>query len=215
MPVSRSKGKQRKKRVRTPPSVAAAVNNTEPWDIVAQIEALILIRTGLIAIIIALVNSVILAVFYIPAMDSPAVNRLPYYAKFGYAHFAAAINIITIILTSVVKKIDTKKKEGRKRARKFIRWMVVLSIFSLALSIFPSLYVSGFTDKAASLISQYFPELSTKAKEVASYLITALLSGVIGNFAYDILKRIVLNRAKSRIEQESDEGGSPKVELFK
>jgi hypothetical protein len=60
------------------------------------------------------------------------------------------------------------------------------------------------------LLSSYFPSLTTKAREVISYLITVVVSGVVGNFAYDVLKRLVLRLAKKRLEDGSSGAATSK-----
>jgi hypothetical protein len=89
---------------------------------------------------------------------------------------------------------------GTPRVRRLMLLRTIFSLVILSLTIFPPLYKSGIHIKVAELISVYVPFLGNKLISIISKLITLLLtlisarigdiiSGLLGAFLYDTLKK--------------------------
>ena len=79
------------------------------------------------------------------------------------------------------------------------RWFAVkmsLSILMLSISVFLAIYVLGVVDAISDFIRAHWQSASNRMVNVASSVVSIILSGVIGNFAYDLLKRLVLRNKK-------------------
>jgi len=71
--------------------------------------------------------------------------------------------------------------------RKYMVWLLTLSFFANALAILPILYVKGYITRLAALLpgkEQVGPKVSLSLAFGAG----AIVSGVLGNLSYDLLK---------------------------
>jgi len=66
----------------------------------------------------------------------------------------------------------------------------------VAVATFLLIYRVGGVDLIADFVRTHWESVSNKAANLTSTIISLMLSGIIGNFAYDILKRFVLRRKK-------------------
>jgi len=79
------------------------------------------------------------------------------------------------------------------------RWYmlhVFISSLLLAVPIFTVAYRFGAVDAISALINAYWQGVSKWAADSISSVVTVVLSGVAGNFAYDMLKRLVLRKIR-------------------
>jgi len=80
--------------------------------------------------------------------------------------------------------------------RRFFKWERVVMASQVAVATFLLIYRVGGVDLIADFVRTHWESVSNKAANLTSTIISLMLSGIIGNFAYDILKRFVLRRKK-------------------
>jgi hypothetical protein len=77
-----------------------------------------------------------------------------------------------------------------RKYRRCLVWIVALAIFSNLVLLIPILYMQGHITRWAA----YLPAASIAKERLAltiSFSVAAIISGVVGNFAYDVLRHLV------------------------
>jgi hypothetical protein len=74
--------------------------------------------------------------------------------------------------------------------RKLGVWQIAISIFIVFLAVLPIIYANGYIARLSNLLPGK-EQLGNKLSLGAAFGLGAILSGVLGNFAYDALKFVV------------------------
>jgi hypothetical protein len=77
--------------------------------------------------------------------------------------------------------------------------LLALSIFMFLVLAIPILYVHGYVSQFSNWIQQWLParqKIGEKSSLAIAFVLGAIVSGVLGNLAYDILKWAVKNKLK-------------------
>lgn len=108
-----------------------------------------------------------------------------------------SINIITVILRVIinaqVRQLESPIFDDEAVHRKFRRYLiahVALSIFSNLVLLIPILYNRGFIDRWVNWLQAH--GVTNSLALGLSFSVAAIISGVIGNSAYYMLKQFVL-----------------------
>jgi hypothetical protein len=130
----------------------------------------------------------------------------PYNPTWADAQVLAMIIFLMIVLffvmsldiTAKIAKIDESPKQ------KSLRQAVVLNIFTVtmtAIFYLIALQQGYLVDLSNYLKSTIFPSLSEGVNYILSNIVAWIVSGVIGNFAYDLLKRIFQRNESNKTPQ--------------
>jgi hypothetical protein len=80
---------------------------------------------------------------------------------------------------------------------RYLKRSSIFSLVSVVIYIISILYLIGFVDLLFAFLSkEIFPGLSSLANMISANLVSWILSGVIGNFIYDMLKKMVSKENK-------------------
>ena len=76
--------------------------------------------------------------------------------------------------------------------------LLALSFFQIAVTAFPILYLHGYVGQFTTWLQSWSPgkQLGEKFSISTGFVVAAIVSGILGNFAYDILKHIFKNIRK-------------------
>lgn len=74
--------------------------------------------------------------------------------------------------------------------KKVARLQVVVATIALSNIIIAPLYATGIAEKISKFLFSLFPKMRLDLNTIVVYLLAVIAAGVIGNFAYDILKRL-------------------------
>jgi hypothetical protein len=121
----------------------------------------------------------------------PNANTVIYAGFISLAVFIISAHSILSILGR--KHPRTMTEQWMKR---WFAWKMVISILMLTTCVFLIIYVLGVVDAISAFISVHWSSASILVVNTFSTILSLMLSGIIGNFAYDLLKRIVLRRKK-------------------
>jgi hypothetical protein len=80
---------------------------------------------------------------------------------------------------------------------RWFKWKMPTSVLMLTIWTFLNIYVLGVVDIISSFISTHWSSASNWMVNAISTIISLAFSGIVGNFGYDLLKRIVLRKKKS------------------
>ncbi len=116
----------------------------------------------------------------------------------------AVLSVIVISLqkrvapnNSVMKQVLIDPTEFRRRSTTFLALLIFINIVAA----FPLLYTYGYVPRAANWIQSVMPGKITISNNIyigASFAIAAVVSGILGNLAYDILKHFVMKRLQRK-----------------
>jgi hypothetical protein len=210
MPTTRNKRTKRTRRRKTIRQSSGAEAAPDQWDAAAILEFFSIIRAVALAMVVMFIGMVVAVAYYIPAMESDPIKKSHPDAQFIFGNVAGAVTLSMFVLALRARQFNVKVRQERMRALKYARWLVLLSILSLTLIILPSLYLLGFTEAIIAFVNTHFPNLGKKTGEAISYMLTILFSGVCGNFAYDLLKRLASRLIRSRYSERDLKGAEGK-----
>jgi hypothetical protein len=88
--------------------------------------------------------------------------------------------------------------EGFRKSKQQAIFLLRMSFFILAITTIQSLSVFGYVHPFTRRVQSWLPWIGQGVILVLSYALTPIVSGVMGNVAYDLLKRIVRNMRNSR-----------------
>lgn len=97
------------------------------------------------------------------------------------------------VMTQVLKD----PTEFRRKATTFLALLILQNIVAA----FPLLYWYGFFTWAANWVQSFLPRSLAISENIyigASFVIAAVVSGILGNFAYDILKHFIMKTLQRR-----------------
>ena len=186
----------KRKIARQPKPKATGGRLTSPNNLLSMGDVLSSI-IGMKAMNVVVVLLATIGYYYIDEV-SKSQEQLPPIPKLTFNILTYLLPIIGIAQVFIFWRFFILSKKGpyfkssdAEYLIKLTRWQVAISIIALAVVAIPLLYISGFTEKTAVLIGSRFPNLGPRVSAAASYIITIVVSGVIGNFAYDVLRRLI------------------------
>jgi len=187
MPESRKR--HRSKNHKRPP----ASNLTDPNQEILDIKQILKIQIANILLV--------LIIFSLSSLKGPTFRE----------EFFQKVPIPLIVLYIIAFLLFTAKSTwvaveyffgGKRRNLPYLKRMLrrdlILSVFILAVAVFVQSYVYSVPKKLAEFISAHVPGIGDRLSSIVSFMATATISGVIGNFAYDLLKRIVRKMSRGK-----------------
>jgi hypothetical protein len=187
--------KRRKTRLHTAQPIQRARNapsTTGRTNYKALVETLF--RLNAIDKYIGLTGVVALTIFQLSVNEKfmashPNANTILRVAMFSLGFLLLSAHILISVL---------EYKHPLTLTEKWVRrWFAVKmssSVLMLSICVFLTIYVFGVVDAISAFIRAHWQSASNLMVSVVSTLASFIISGVIGNFAYDVLKRLVLRR---------------------
>lgn len=129
------------------------------------------------------------------AQSNPASREL--------LEWCIGINIFTVILRLAINaQVNQLKgpifndKAVHRKFRRYLVAIVALSIFSNLVLLIPIVYNRGYIDRSLAYLRVH--GITNKFALGISFSLAAIVSGVIGNAAYDVLKHFLLKSFQKR-----------------
>jgi len=190
MPKSRANRKKTKYKPKTSNINKLAPENTELSGGLLLKEVLIELGESLLALIVVILCIATLLFYILPATKVRAFDNIPIIIQTIYIIILLPLALFNFRLADISYKECKKKPKNYKLIHKAGRQQIIFSSLLLTFTVMPALYVYGLTEKIANYLNVYYPSDNSKISETLSWVLTAIISGVIGNLAYAILKLI-------------------------
>ena len=128
-----------------------------------------------------------------------SLSRIPFFRDIFL------MSLILVIIERLWSRHILRTTGNPRVVRDMLRWRTLLSSLALGLFAFPVIYFSGFPDWVATFVVRLVPSIGTRLARFGSKVLTVLISGgwgiignlcltLIGNFIYDLLKKLYVRR---------------------
>lgn len=129
-------------------------------------------------------------------LDWSILEGLPYLVKVILVVLMLVGVGLQEVLIQSVHKLDRDSDVDIKRRYRLLIWQLVFAIVIITLVISPFLYILGYTNKVAELISTWFPKLQRGVIEAIALITTFATSNIIGILITAIIANLLTDGIK-------------------
>jgi hypothetical protein len=128
------------------------------------------------------------------------LDRAPEFVRWMHALAWSGLGIAACIHIRVHRRARSQFAVNHELFRRMLLWRIAIDSASICVGLSTVLYAVGITPAVAAFLASHIPAITGTVSNIVSTLIVWVLSGVVGNFAYDMLKKALTKRSNASKE---------------
>lgn len=130
-------------------------------------------------------------------LDWSLLERLPRPVLVLFTVLTMVGFVLHELLIRATRKLESEPDADVKRWSQLLIWQLVFTVAIITLLLSPFLYILGYTDRVAGLISTWFPKVQARVAKLYAWVTTFATSNVIGWILQELFTGLVTSKLKS------------------